>query len=84
VAEGGGRVCGVSFLRLSAGAAFFPQDGRNAEELLATADARMYEMKHRHHGEATVAAGLEKLAEAVAARAERHGRVPLSSPQEER
>ena len=80
VAEGGGRICGVSFLRLSAGAAFFPEDGRNAEELLASADARMYEMKHRHHGEATGAAGLAKLAEAVATHAERHGAMPLNSP----
>ena len=84
VAEVGVRVCGVHFLRLSAGAAFFPEDGRDPEELLATADARMYEMKRRHHGDAIAAAGLGRLAEAVAAPAERHDRLPLSSPREER
>ena len=66
VAEAGARVCGVHFLRLSAGAAFFPEDGRDPEQLLATADARMYEMKRRHHAEAGGASGLARLAEALA------------------
>jgi diguanylate cyclase (GGDEF)-like protein/putative nucleotidyltransferase with HDIG domain len=70
VAQAGALACGAHFLRLSAGAAFFPEDGRDPEELLATADTRMYEMKRRHHGEATIAAGLERLAEAVANPAE--------------
>ena len=83
VARVGVRVCGVGFLRLSAGAAFFPEDGRDAEVLLATADARMYEMKRRHHGEALPAAGLGRLAEAVAFPAERLNGVPLSSPRVE-
>jgi diguanylate cyclase (GGDEF)-like protein/putative nucleotidyltransferase with HDIG domain len=83
VAEAGARVCGVHFLRLSAGAAFFPEDGRDPEELLATADARMYEMKRRHHGEAGGASGLARLAEALAAPEERHDPLPLPSPRQE-
>ncbi|MCX6627053.1 MAG: diguanylate cyclase, partial [Candidatus Solibacter sp.] len=78
VTEAGGLVCGAHFLRLSAGAAFFPEDGRDPEELLATADARMYEMKRRHHRDATSAVGLERLAEAVAAPAERRDHLPLT------
>jgi diguanylate cyclase (GGDEF)-like protein len=81
VAEVGVRVCGVPFLRLSAGAAFFPEDGRDPEELLATADARMYEMKRRHHGGAGGASGLARLAEALAAPSERL--LPAPSPRQE-
>jgi diguanylate cyclase (GGDEF)-like protein/putative nucleotidyltransferase with HDIG domain len=65
VAEAGGRACGADFLRLSVGAAFFPADGRNAEDLLATADSRMYETKRRHHGEARQVDGLGRLLEAI-------------------
>jgi diguanylate cyclase (GGDEF)-like protein/putative nucleotidyltransferase with HDIG domain len=83
VAQAGERVCGVDFLRLSAGAAFFPEDGRDAEELLAMADARMYEMKRRHHGQATGAAGLQRLADAVAAPGELQEHLPLGSAREE-
>ena len=82
VADAGRQVCGVHFLRLSAGAAFFPEDGRDPEELLATADSRMYEMKRRHHAAVLPDAGLERLAEAVAAPAERHDRLPLGAPRE--
>jgi len=63
VAEESSRVCGVSFLRLSAGAAFYPEDGVHAEELLAIADARMYETKRLHHASARRTNSLEKLAE---------------------
>jgi diguanylate cyclase (GGDEF)-like protein/putative nucleotidyltransferase with HDIG domain len=66
VQETGLRVCGADFLRLSAGAAFFPEDGCDAEELLSKADARMYEMKRRHCAEAAAARSLGNLAEAVA------------------
>jgi diguanylate cyclase (GGDEF)-like protein/putative nucleotidyltransferase with HDIG domain len=83
VAEAGARVCGIRSLRLSAGAAFFPEDGQDPEELLATADARMYEMKRRHHGEAAGVTGLGRLAEVLAAPAERQERLPLPSPREE-
>jgi diguanylate cyclase (GGDEF)-like protein len=83
VEEAGRRICGVDFLRLSAGAACFPEDGRDAEELLAKADARMYEMKRRHHGEAARTVSLGRLAEAVATPARRDNCLPLSSPREE-
>ena len=66
VADTGGRVCGASHLRLSAGAAYFPDDGRDAEELLAIADARMYEMKREHHSRSVTTSGLDQLAEALA------------------
>jgi diguanylate cyclase (GGDEF)-like protein/putative nucleotidyltransferase with HDIG domain len=42
----GARVCGDSSLTVSAGMAFYPDDGEDAEQLLACADQRMYQMKH--------------------------------------
>lgn len=47
VREVGQSVCGVDYLRLSVGAASFPEDGNDVEELFAAADARMYEMKRQ-------------------------------------
>ena len=41
--------CGADFLSLSVGAAFFPQDGQDAERLLAEADRAMYAAKQRHY-----------------------------------
>ena len=83
VEQTGLRVCGADFLRLSAGAAFYPEDGRDAEELLSKADARMYEMKRRHQGEVSPAGSLARLAEALAPGAERLDQLPLSSPRVE-
>ena len=51
VARAGQEVCRADFLRLSVGVSYFPEDGSNAEELLAIADSRMYEVKRQHHGE---------------------------------
>jgi len=48
----GDQVCGTDSLSLSAGAAFYPKDGTNAEELLAEADRRMYAAKHSHYASA--------------------------------
>ena len=51
--EAGRMVCGTDSLSLSLGAAFYPQDGLDAEKLLAEADKRMYSAKqshYRHHG----------------------------------
>jgi diguanylate cyclase (GGDEF)-like protein/putative nucleotidyltransferase with HDIG domain len=56
----GAQVCGEEFLSLSAGDAFFPEDGADAEQLLAHADHRMYQMKHAHRG-GFPAAGLAEL-----------------------
>ncbi|MGJ5818514.1 HD domain-containing phosphohydrolase [Paludibaculum fermentans] len=44
-AAAGVEACGCKFIGLSVGAAFFPADGQNAEELLAEADRRMYRAK---------------------------------------
>ena len=43
------EVCGADFLSLSLGAAFYPQDGVEAEQLLAEADRAMYAAKRRHY-----------------------------------
>jgi len=45
----GEEVCGADFLSLSLGAAFYPQDGVEAEQLLAEADRAMYAAKRRHY-----------------------------------
>lgn len=47
--EAGREVCGRNFLSLSLGAAFYPQDGLDAERLLSEADRRMYAVKTVHH-----------------------------------
>jgi len=48
--EAGREVCGKDLLSLSMGAAFYPQDGVDTEQLLAEADRRMYLAKQRHYG----------------------------------
>src|SRR4051812_14711081 len=45
----GREVCGADFLSLSLGAAFYPKDGVDAEQLLAEADRAMYLAKRRHY-----------------------------------
>ena len=45
----GMEVCGADFLSLSLGAAFYPCDGMEAEQLLAEADRAMYAAKQRHY-----------------------------------
>ncbi len=47
--QAGREVCGKDFLSLSLGAAFYPQDGADAEKLLFEADRRMYAVKTVHH-----------------------------------
>ena len=47
--EAGYRVCGEHLLGVSTGVAFFPDDGSDAEQLLAAADHRMYAEKQVHH-----------------------------------
>ncbi|HUJ24019.1 MAG TPA: HD domain-containing phosphohydrolase [Bryobacteraceae bacterium] len=46
-AEAGEIVPGKRYLSMSVGEAFYPLDGNNAEELLATADRRMYKNKQQ-------------------------------------
>jgi len=47
----GRDICGTDLLSLSVGAAFFPQDGQDVEQLLAEADRAMYAAKRRHYEE---------------------------------
>lgn len=47
--QAGREVCGAEFLSLSLGAAFYPADGAEAEQLLAEADRQMYAAKQRHY-----------------------------------
>jgi len=47
--EAGREVCGKDLLSLSLGAAFFPQDGSDSEQLLAEADRKMYAVKQNHY-----------------------------------
>jgi len=42
-------VCGQDLLALSVGAAFYPQNGSDAEQLLAEADRKMYAAKQLRH-----------------------------------
>jgi diguanylate cyclase (GGDEF)-like protein/putative nucleotidyltransferase with HDIG domain len=45
----GREICGKDILSLSLGVAFYPQDGQDAEQLLAEADKRMYAAKQIHY-----------------------------------
>lgn len=45
--EAGRKVCGENILSLSVGHALFPNDGEDAEALLAAADRRMYQEKQQ-------------------------------------
>jgi diguanylate cyclase (GGDEF)-like protein len=47
--ESGQQVTGEDIISLSVGAAFYPKDGHDAEQLLAEADRRMYVVKQQHH-----------------------------------
>src|SRR5579884_114420 len=47
--DAGKQVTGEEIVSLSVGAAFYPKDGRDAEQLLAEADRRMYVVKQQHH-----------------------------------
>ncbi len=59
-----GRECtGEEILSLSVGAAFFPTDGADTEDLLAEADKRMYQMKQLHRTDRTRGIALDDLSE---------------------
>ena len=60
----GGEICAGNHLSLSVGHALYPEDGTDAEKLLAEADRRMYAAKRQHY------AGLKQELRRVAARAE--------------
>jgi diguanylate cyclase (GGDEF)-like protein/putative nucleotidyltransferase with HDIG domain len=46
IAYGGGAMHSAGIITLSVGEAFYPDDGSDAEQLLAEADRRMYKSKH--------------------------------------
>jgi diguanylate cyclase (GGDEF)-like protein len=47
--QAGRQICGSDLLSLSVGAAFFPQDGSDAEKLLTEADRKMYAAKQLNY-----------------------------------
>ncbi|HUM06418.1 MAG TPA: HD domain-containing phosphohydrolase [Terriglobales bacterium] len=47
----GHKIAGRNLISLSVGTAFCPEDGYDAERLLAEADRRMYSMKQIHHAD---------------------------------
>ena len=47
--QAGREVCGKDLLSLSLGAAYYPQDGLDSEQLLAEADRKMYAAKQIHY-----------------------------------
>jgi GGDEF domain-containing protein len=47
--QAGREVCNADMLSLSLGAAFYPLDGQDTEQLLAEADRRMYAAKQLHY-----------------------------------
>ncbi len=47
--KAGRAVCGKDFLSLSLGAAFYPQEGQESEQLLAEADRKMYAAKEHFY-----------------------------------
>jgi diguanylate cyclase (GGDEF)-like protein len=55
--EAGREVCGKDILSLSLGAAFYPQDGIDAEQLLGEADRKMYAAKQQHYARREAAPG---------------------------
>ncbi len=48
----GRKICGEDLLGLSVGTSFCPEDGNEAEQLLAEADRRMYSVKQTHRDRA--------------------------------
>ncbi|MEI9811560.1 MAG: HD domain-containing phosphohydrolase [Acidobacteriota bacterium] len=70
VSQAGSEIAGAVSLGMSVGHASFPDDGEDAEALLATADRRMYRMKQQivAHAAESAAAELRRLSETVGIR----------------
>jgi len=64
VAEIGKQICGDQVVAVSVGEASYPQDGTDAEELLAEADRRMYAVKTSHHAEHSAAVKAARVGQA--------------------
>ncbi len=62
--QAGQQVCGKNLLSLSMGTAFYPQDGVDAERLLAEADRKMYSVKQQHHAQTDPVVAAAQLAQA--------------------
>ena len=63
--EAGRQVCGKDLLSSSVGAAFYPQDGSDAEQLLAEADRKMYADKQQHYDQPIASVALIQSAPAA-------------------
>ena len=72
VVETGLAVCGERLLNISIGAVFCPENGTDAESLLAEADRRMYLVKRQRRKESPEAGDLARLAARVEQSAARH------------
>jgi len=58
--QAGRQVCGQDLLSLSVGVSFYPQDGPDAEKLLAEADKKMYAAKQLHYAHPELASPREE------------------------
>ena len=56
--QAGQVVCGREQISLSAGIALFPEDGADAEQLLAQADRKMYSAKRTHYEQSAAMASM--------------------------
>jgi len=56
--QAGQAVCGREQISLSVGIALFPEDGSDAEQLLAQADRKMYSAKRTHYEQANALASM--------------------------
>ena len=63
--EAGRQVCGLNLLSSSVGAAFYPADGLDAEQLLAEADRKMYADKQQHYDQPAPTLTLREIAPAA-------------------
>ena len=54
----GQAVCGCEQISLCVGIALFPEDGSDAEQLLAQADRKMYSAKRTHYEQSTALASM--------------------------
>jgi diguanylate cyclase (GGDEF)-like protein/putative nucleotidyltransferase with HDIG domain len=61
VEEAGRLMCHSRIVTVSIGAAFYPEDGLTAEELLSEADRRMYEEKESHYRQENEALRVESV-----------------------
>ena len=56
--QAGKVICGREQISLSVGIALFPEDGADAEQLLAQADRKMYSAKRMHYEQSAAMASM--------------------------